>query len=200
MKRFLLGAMSGLAAVLLVAMLLASTGVISVSALWKQRALDEWLAYASQRSITHHADARLANPFRGDPTALAEGLAHYKANCLACHGAPGMEISEFARGLNPPAPDLAARSIQAMSDGELYWIVSNGIRMTGMPAFSVTHDENERWRIIAFVRQLWDLNDAERTQLASVQSDEAEHHHHEESEPSRPQADGQHGDEEHHQH
>jgi mono/diheme cytochrome c family protein len=92
-----------------------------------------------------------------------------------CHGAPGVEESEFGQGLNPPAPDLTLPVIQKMSDGELFWIVSNGIRMTGMPAFSPTHKPEEVWKIVSFVRHLPELTDEEQKALGAG-TDEKAHH------------------------
>jgi mono/diheme cytochrome c family protein len=77
--------------------------------------------------------------------------------CRLCHGAPGEFLLEFAQGLNPKAPILASQDVQARGDHELYWIVKNGIKMTGMPAFGPTHDEGELWSIISFLRQLGNL-------------------------------------------
>ena len=63
--------------------------------------------------------------------------------------------SKFSKGLNPPAPELRKGEVQKeYTDAELYWIIKNGIRMTGMPAFGPTHKENELWVIVAFTRRL----------------------------------------------
>lgn len=126
-----------------------------------------------------HAIARRApvktNPFR-KPEDVRVGLAHYKSNCVVCHGAPGVEESEFSQGLNPPAPDLTLPSIQETPDGELFWVVSNGIRSTGMPAFSPTHKEDEIWKIVAFVRHLPQITGEEQKILKAGRKEE-EHHH-----------------------
>jgi mono/diheme cytochrome c family protein len=152
------------------------SGLISVSALNESGLLDRVLGYASTRSIAHHAETA-TNPFANNPEVLSVGLAHYKENCLACHAASGVERSEFSRGLNPPAPRLTAPSIQAASDGELFWVVSNGIQSTGMPAFSPTHDKDEIWKIVAFVRHLPQLSPAETNELKSQGVDQESHHH-----------------------
>jgi len=94
------------------------------------------------------------NPFAGDRAAAVEGLAEFRESCLGCHGARTIAPAEFAAGLNPGAPALDSPDIQAMSDGELFWVVSNGIRATGMPAFSGGNDEKQIWKILAFVRRL----------------------------------------------
>ena len=131
-------------------------------------------AFALSRAIQKRAPVK-ANPFT-KPEDVRFGLVHYKENCLDCHGAPGVEESEFGQGLNPPAPDLTLPRMQRMRDGELFWVVSNGIRMTGMPAFSPTHKEEEIWKIVAFVRHLPEVTAEEQKILKAGREEEAGHH------------------------
>lgn len=131
-------------------------------------------SFALNRAIQKRAPAK-ANPFT-KPEDVREGLAHYKENCVDCHGAPGVEESEFGMGLNPPAPDLTLPAIQRMRDGEIYWVVANGIRMTGMPAFSPTHQEKEIWKIVAFVRHMPEITNEEQRILRAGRGEEAGHH------------------------
>src|ERR1700693_4736450 len=130
-------------------------------------------AFALNRAIQKRAPVK-ANPFT-KPEDVRFGLVHYKENCLDCHGAPGVEESEFGQGLTPPAPDLTLPRMQRMRDGELFWVVSNGIRMTGMPAFSPTHKEEEIWNIVAFVRHLPEITKEEQQILRAGRAEE-EHH------------------------
>jgi mono/diheme cytochrome c family protein len=73
--------------------------------------------------------------------------------CAACHGAPGKERGEIGKGLNPSPPNLAEVA-SSWSSAELFWILKNGIKMTGMPAFGPTHSDARLWSIVAFVMQL----------------------------------------------
>ena len=88
------------------------------------------------------------------------GFADFDEMCVTCHGAPGKERSEIGKGLNPPPPDLATAA-RRWSDAELFWIIKNGVRMTGMPAFGKTHDDERIWALATVVRQLPDMT-AER--------------------------------------
>lgn len=176
MKYFLAGAVSVLLASAIAGLFVLWSGVVSVSTLWDGGALDDVLAYASRKSIARQAGVE-ANPFASDERARGAGLSHYKANCLECHGAPSVGMSEFAKGLHPPAPKLTAPRTRGMSDAELFWVVSNGIRMTGMPAFSPTHGKDEIWQIVTFVRHLGQLTEAEKSSLGEGRQDQAEHHH-----------------------
>jgi mono/diheme cytochrome c family protein len=108
-----------------------------------------------------------SNPFRSEPERLKAGLEGYRTLCVGCHGAPGVDPSPIGDGLNPPAPDLTLARVQERSDGELFWLVQNGIRMTGMPAFGPTHREEQIWEIVAFLRHLPELTPEEERALGS---------------------------------
>ncbi len=160
----LYGALIMLGVIVLVPLIVAATGVISVSAQSSLGLLDAFLDFASTRSIAFHAPAE-KNPFADDPKAIAEALHHYKEMCVVCHGAPGLNQSEIAEGLHPEPPDLASDDTQALSDGQIFWVITNGVTSTGMPAFEKADDADTRWKIVSFVRHLPHLTDAERTQL-----------------------------------
>jgi mono/diheme cytochrome c family protein len=176
--RFLLGIVVGAAGAIVAAAIFASTGRIDVAATrhggWNDR-LDHWLFTVSTRSIEKHAPTE-TNPFGSDPGAAAAGLPHYKENCVDCHGARDVDTSEFAKGLNPGPPMLDMGDVQKMTDGQLFWVISNGVRATGMPAFSPTHSKDEIWKIVAFVRHLPKLTDAEVAELKKGRESEESHH------------------------
>lgn len=165
---------AGILFALLVPVLLLATGVINVGADVNPGLIEKTLApWALDRSVEKRApDAK--NPYTGNPAAIATGLNHYRENCVMCHGAPGLPESEVSRGLNPRAPSLAKQS--DTSDGELFWTVKHGLRMTPMPAFGPTHTDEEIWKIVAFIRHLPELSQPERDSLREA-TDEGEHHH-----------------------
>jgi mono/diheme cytochrome c family protein len=170
------GILVGFGIVLLGAFAVAATGAFDVSATSPPSKFEKRVAdFSLRRSVARRAP-RTQNPQTASPEVWRAGLAHFKENCVMCHGAPGVDESEFGQGLNPPAPDLTLPSIQKMSDGELFWIVSNGIRMTGMPAFSPTHKPEEVWKIVAFVRHLPELSDEEQKALKTGNEEAAGHH------------------------
>jgi mono/diheme cytochrome c family protein len=171
--KVLLAILASLLGMALAAAALALSGVISVAAnsFGSVDARADAVLYAvSRASIRRHA-ARLVNPFTGDRAAAAEGLAEFRESCLDCHGAGKAPPAEFAAGLNPGAPSLDSKEIQSMSDGELYWVVSHGIRATGMPAFSGSKDEQEIWKLVTFARRLPALT-AEETRELRASGDE----------------------------
>ena len=84
-----------------------------------------------------------------------------EAGCANCHGAPGVDWAKFAEGLNPSPPDLK-ETAAARPPAEIFWIVKNGIRMTGMPGFGgLGAEDAEFWAIAAFVKKLPDVTEAQ---------------------------------------
>jgi len=128
------------------------SGAYSVAAVPIERGfIENNLARISDKSVERHA-AGIPVPPLTDPGQLRLGAAHYRDMCVACHGAPGVKPTEIGQGLNPHPPNLV-HSAGDMAPNEMYWIVKNGIKMTGMPAFGPTHDDRSLWAMIAFVEQ-----------------------------------------------
>ena len=131
------------------------SGVYNLSALKPHQAPIAWvIEKARDRSITLHSKDIPVSLLRDDPRLIAEGLEHYHSMCRWCHGAPGFKQSEFALGLYPGPPPLSSGDVQARRDPELFWIVKNGLKMTGMPAFGPTHTDEQLWGTVALVRRL----------------------------------------------
>jgi mono/diheme cytochrome c family protein len=171
--KFLLGVLASLLGMAFLAASLAFSGVVSVAATQygpMDARVDSLLNVASRASIRRHA-TRATNPLAGDRAALGEGLAEFRESCVGCHGAGKIPPAEFAAGLNPGAPSLDSKEIQSMTDGELFWVISNGIRATGMPAFSGSKDEKDIWKIVAFARHLPQLTDEDTKQLRATGED-----------------------------
>jgi mono/diheme cytochrome c family protein len=87
-----------------------------------------------------------------DPELAERAFGHYSVACTTCHGAPGVAPSPWMI-TNPPSP-LLVDTADNWTDGELFWIIKHGIKMTGMPALGPTHTDADLWAISAFVRQL----------------------------------------------
>jgi mono/diheme cytochrome c family protein len=177
--RFFLGLIVGLLLVAAVGAFMVYGGHVSVAATTPPDVIDKLAPIALDHAIAHQAPAMT---IPADAAAARRGLAHYEENCLPCHGAPGVKAMEFAQGLNPAAPGLEGDT-QNFSDGELFWVVKNGIRASGMPAFGASHKDAEIQDIVAFVRHLPKLSDEERRELAAAAPHE---HHHEEAAAGGP--------------
>ena len=90
-----------------------------------------------------------------DPTRISKGAGQYADMCSACHLAPGMKRTEISQGLYPRAPELRRKT--NLTPAEQFWVVKHGIKMTGMPAWGVTHDDDLLWDMVAFIRKLPEL-------------------------------------------
>lgn len=89
------------------------------------------------------------------PKRIAAGAGQYAEMCSGCHLAPGMKRTEMSRGLYPRAPELRRKS--DLTPAEQFWIVKHGVKMTGMPTWGVTHDDELIWNVVAFLQKLPEL-------------------------------------------
>jgi mono/diheme cytochrome c family protein len=96
------------------------------------------------------------NPVANSPEILREALAHWADHCAACHSNNGSGDAEMGKHMYPPAPDMRQAGTQNLTDGELFYIIQNGIRLTGMPAWGngSRHDEQDSWKLVRFIRHL----------------------------------------------
>jgi mono/diheme cytochrome c family protein len=112
-----------------------------------------WLMQTSRdRSIAVHAANIVVPDDLADPGRIAAGAGLYAEMCSHCHLAPGMERTEISQGLYPRAPELH-RGIDLTSVEE-FWVVKHGIKMTGMPAWGLTHSDKLLWDVVAFLQKL----------------------------------------------
>ncbi|MBZ5702792.1 MAG: c-type cytochrome [Acidobacteriia bacterium] len=134
------------------------------------RATPTRLETALARNVRHlaiPANARsLPNPVLAAPQAVREGMLHFADHCAACHANDGSGDTPYGQGLFPKPPDLRRPATQNLSDGELFWIIENGVRFTGMPAFSDHGQSPDSWKLVRFIRHLPQLTPAERAEMA----------------------------------
>jgi mono/diheme cytochrome c family protein len=140
------------------------SGLYDVAASSPDTGLIHWALETTQERSVHRAAEAFEESARvpglDDPNLIRTGLVHYHAMCVTCHGAPGVPISEIGQGLNPYPPELAAEAAEE-EPAEVFWVVKNGIKMTGMPAFGVTHSDEEIWAITAFLKRMPKLSPRE---------------------------------------
>ena len=173
--KFITGVIVTVLVVLGIAGFIFATGRFNVAATAPPDMIDKMAPWALDKALERRSK-EVTDPIAKDAGAVARGLTHYRENCLPCHGAPGVEPAEFHEGMNPSPPDIDAPALQQDSDAELFWVVKNGIRMTGMPAFGVNHKDEEIRDIVAFVRHAPQITDAERPALKTGEGLEAHHH------------------------
>jgi mono/diheme cytochrome c family protein len=121
------------------------------------------LDLARIRSIEVRAKG-IAPPSLSDPARVERGFRLYRKNCLPCHGAPGVPPEDFGKGMLP-TPSNLVQIARERSPEYLYWVVENGIRMTGMPAWKFRLSEEEIWAVVAFLERLPSLSPREYAEL-----------------------------------
>src|SRR6476659_9583129 len=108
-----------------------------------------------ERSIAVRAAGVAVPSELTDSKRIASGAGQYAAMCSSCHLAPGMKRTEIARGLYPRAPELRRKA--ELTPAEQFWVVKHGVKMTGMPAWGVTHNDELLWDVVAFLQKLPEL-------------------------------------------
>jgi mono/diheme cytochrome c family protein len=119
------------------------------------------------RHMAIPAKARnLPNPVPATEENLRDARLHFADHCAICHANDGGGDAMIGKGLYPKPPDLRLPETQKLSDGEIFWIIENGVRFTGMPAFGGSHGAQEdSWKLARFVRHLPLLTAEERLEM-----------------------------------
>ncbi len=156
-----------LALVALAAWAYLHSGRFDIRADQRPGGLEQWIVSTLRdRSLARQTgDITPPEPF--DAPTVARGALIYADACELCHGGPGRQAEPFAYGLHPVPPSLDSPVVQDGTDGEFFWVIGNGLRFTGMPAFSGLYDEEDRWALVAFLRRLPELLPADYAQLIS---------------------------------
>lgn len=118
------------------------------------------------RTLRHWAVPRSAraeaNPVALDAEVLEDGMAHFADHCASCHGNDGRGDTTLGRNLHPRSPDMTLAETQSLSDGELFYIIEHGVRMTGMPGWGGSEaTANDSWALVHFIRHLPELTPGE---------------------------------------
>ena len=141
-----------------------------VSAKEQPGRVEEFMA----RNVRNMAIARrakaLTNPIEYSAEVIADGRAHFADHCATCHANDGSGKTALGQGLWPKAPDMRQAATQNLTDGELFYIIHNGIRLTGMPAFgqSAPDQDMDSWKLVHFIRQLPSLTDDELATMKAM--------------------------------
>jgi len=136
------------------------------SARAKPAAYEMFLARQARRLASEPDAKSLKNPIEATPLAVAEARDHFADHCSTCHGNRGDGKTQISAGLYPPAPDMRTAQTQDLSDGELFYIIKNGIRFTGMPGWGGSDEDN--WKLVLFIRHLPELTPMELVFMTEV--------------------------------
>ena len=135
------------------------------SALDTPSAIEEFAATTARKIAVPSAYRQLRNPIVASTENIRAGMEHFSDHCATCHGNDGGHDTVFGKGFYPKPPDLRAAATQNKSDGELYYTIDNGVRLSGMPAFSGTHTPEQTWRLILFIRHLPQITPGELIEM-----------------------------------
>lgn len=142
----------------IVGIMVIDLGIFNVSALWD----DPAPVYAIFKAVRTHSIDRRAREVRipkdidlHDPGLIRSGFNIYVRSCMICHGGPGLKPSDVVRaGLYPRPPEFSHESHLDLDPRQLFWVIKNGIRMTGMPAWGPSKTDEQLWALVAYVNNL----------------------------------------------
>lgn len=118
-------------------------------------AFETWVATRAKRLLVARASrAGFPPPPTDLKPSLAEGDKVFGVDCAACHGMDGRRPTDAGRWMYPRAADLTSKEVQGYSDRELFWIIKNGIRLSGMPAFAKVESDEHIWDLVLYLRTL----------------------------------------------
>lgn len=156
---------------LVLAIILGLTGLVlrgrGFSAREKPTFLETFVARQVRRlAVPRHA-RDMENPVPPSAEFLADAREHFADHCAICHANDGSGDTAIGRNLYPPAPDMRERATQSLSDGELFYAIHNGIRLTGMPAWGSgpVEEDTGSWKLVHFIRHLNSLSTQELAEM-----------------------------------
>lgn len=131
------------------------SGLFNVSARWQDPPLLKWvLVTTREHSLDVRKDKVKVPDNLDDPAMIMAGFRHYREMCVICHRAPGLSPSGLSWGLNPMPPDFAHLKEEDVDPPEYFLIIRDGIRMTAMPAWGLTNNDENIWQLVSFLRKL----------------------------------------------
>jgi mono/diheme cytochrome c family protein len=131
-------------------------------------AIEKFAATTARRMAVPSDYRQLHNPFPASLETVRAGMEHFADHCATCHSNDGSGDTPIGKGLYPKPPDMRTAEMQDKSDGELYYTIENGVRLSGMPAFGEEHavgEDADTWKVVLFIRHLPNLTADELTQM-----------------------------------
>lgn len=166
-RRYLVGGLAVLGAELAFFIVFVFSGLYNVSASREHLDLSTWILDLVRHSSVRTQSIGVEAPALGEPGLVALGAMHYRFGCAPCHGAPGEAASPIVEAMLPEPPSLTGAS-REWSPAELYWIVLNGQKYTGMPAWLSHEREDEVWPVVAFLDALPQMRAADYDVLTAL--------------------------------
>src|SRR2546428_6722127 len=138
-----------------------------ISARDQPTALETFVARQLRHLAVPRSARRARNPVPATPDVLAAARAHFADHCASCHGNDGSGQTEIGQHLYPQAPDMRQADTQSLSDGELFYIIHNGVPLTGIPAWADNppQEDQDSWKLVHFIRHLPNISPEELEEM-----------------------------------
>ncbi len=162
----------------------AYSGLLDVAATSTEPGLVRWVLQTTRESSVRRRAEDIAVPDLSGETRVAAGSRAFAEMCAGCHGAPGRDPILGAQDMNPPPPNLSEVA-DTRTPAELFWVIKHGVRMTGMPAWSPTHSDEQLWELVAFIKRLPVMSLEDYVQLAAHEGESEDGNGHDHGEPVR---------------
>ncbi len=130
--------------------------------------VETYVAKSARRLSVPSSERNAKNPFAPTPEVLTEARPHFADHCALCHGNDGSGKTQIGQNLYPKAPDIRLPETQNLTDGEVYYVIHNGIRLTGMPAWGTEEKDDDSWKLVVFIRHLPQLTLAEEREMEAL--------------------------------
>jgi mono/diheme cytochrome c family protein len=168
-KRLTIGLLVALSLVVIVVLLWLKLGADGFSARAKPSPIEQFAAATARKLAMPEHAKRLRNPVPYSNEVLEQARAHWADHCAYCHATDGSGNTEVGRNLYPKPPDMRASPTQSLSDGELYFAINRGIRLTGMPAWGKPGDDDEdSWKLVHLIRHLPKMTEQEAKSMKQL--------------------------------
>src|SRR5260370_259632 len=123
---------------------------------------------AGRRLAVPESECHVKNPFGPTPEVLNEARADFADHCATCQSNDGSGKTQIGQNLYPKTPDMRLPDTQNLTDGEIYYVIHNGIRLTGMPAWGMEEKDDDSWKLVVFIRHLPQVTPAEEREMEAL--------------------------------
>jgi cytochrome c553 len=178
------------------------TAASGLSATAEPSAFEKVVARAARQMAIPPRAKSAQNPTPNTEEVLADARAHWADHCASCHANDGSGNTQAGKHMYPPAPDMRQPATQNLSDGELFYVIQNGVRFTGMPGWAsgAHHDEEDSWKLVRFIRHQPQLTAAEQREMEALNPKSPDELKEEQEEKEFLNGDQPHEHTEHHHH
>lgn len=186
MKNIIFGSILTLLIIAVGSLIFMYSGFYNLSATIPHMKTTESAIHMMKEKSINANSKNIVVPDLSDNSLLINGYKGYDAMCVTCHAAPGKFATVIADGLYPKPPELDNKDIiDEWNEKELFWIIKNGIKLTGMPAYGPTHSDDDLWAIVAFLNKLPDMSEKEYKAMENETKDMINGHDHNKAEEKK---------------